>query len=263
MRLDYGTQLSPEPIRLTISTLRKPTLREIAKLNFDKFAMFEMFLKMTPELFYTKIKADEGKAYWESLSETQRYDITLFDLIVNDISLQMKYEEILNFFFEETVAYKDGMFILFNIEKDATEVSLSDVCGVLRKETFPEIVDLIQQICFINISDENPENQKFKNKIARKLFDRMEQARKEEQVRSKADMNLTLPNLISAVSNMHPSISPFNVWDLTIFQLLDAFRRINDKTMFEIDRTRVSVWGDEKKTFDAALWYKNGYDTKG
>jgi hypothetical protein len=30
--------------------------------------------------------------------------------------------------------------------------------------------------------------------------------------------------------------------------------------MFDIDSTRVSVWGDEKKTFNAALWYKNNYD---
>lgn len=260
MRLDYGTQLSPEPIKLSIGTLRKPTLREIANISFDKFNIYEMFLKMTPEIFYTKIKGDEGKAYWDSLTEEQRDNITLYDLIQSDISLQARYGEILNFFLVERVAYSDGMFILFDIEKSVTEVSISDVCGVLREETFLQIIDLIQQVCCISAANEKPENMRFKNRFARKLFDKMEKAQKEEKERSKADMNLTIPNIISSVSNMHPSISPIEVWDLTIFQLLDAFGRIQANTMFGIDCTRVSVWGDEKKTFNAALWYKNGYD---
>jgi len=29
--------------------------------------------------------------------------------------------------------------------------------------------------------------------------------------------------------------------------------------IYEIDSTRVSVWGDEKKTFNASLWYKNHF----
>ena len=46
-----------------------------------------------------------------------------------------------------------------------------------------------------------------------------------------------------------------------MFQLLDAFNRMQMNSMYEIESTRVSVWGDEKKTFDASLWYKNNYDT--
>lgn len=260
MKLDYGAQLNPEPIMLSVGSLRKPKLIEIANLNFDKFDLYEMFIKMTPELFYTKIKGNDGKAYWDSLSDDEQYNMTLYDLILDDTSLQRTYEKILNFFFVETVVFREGLFILFNNVEDASDVSLDDVCGVLHKEAFLQIIDLIQQICCIHTDEEIPEDMKFKNRLARKLYEKMKKAEKEEKEKRKMDINLSIPNIISAVSNKHPSISPFSVWNLTIFQLLDSFSRLQQNTMFGIDCTRVSVWGDEKKTFNAALWYKNGYD---
>ncbi len=260
MKLDYGTQLNPEPIMLSVGSLRKPKLIEIANLNFDKFDLYEMFIKMTPELFYTKIKGNDGKAYWDSLSEDEQYNMTLYDLILNDTSLQSTYEEILNFFFVETVVFKEGMFVLFTKDKNASDVSLDNVCGVLNKEAFLQVIDLIQQICCIHTKEDIQKDMKFKNKLAEKLFKKMQKAEREEKENRKMDINLSIPNIISSVSNKHPSISPFSVWDLTIFQLLDSFSRLQQNTMFGIDCTRVSVWGDEKKTFNAALWYKNGYD---
>ena len=103
---------------------------------------------------------------------------------------------------------------------------------------------------------------KFKNNLAKKLMQKMLKAQKEEKKRKKADINMSLPNIISAVSSRHPSINLINVWELTIFQLFDVFGRLQANAMFEIDCKRVSTWGDEKKTFDAALWYKNQYDKK-
>ena len=47
---------------------------------------------------------------------------------------------------------------------------------------------------------------------------------------------------------------------MTVFQLYDSFNRLQQNKMYDIDSTRVSVWGDEKKTFDFGLWYKNNYD---
>jgi hypothetical protein len=122
---------------------------------------------------------------------------------------------------------------------------------------------LIQQVCCIFEDDEEPEeNMKFKNSAARKIYEKLLSAQKKEKKRKKADINLSLPNIISAVSNCHPTINPINVWDLTLFQLFDTFNRMRANKIYDIDSTRVSVWGDEKKTFDIALWYKNEYDKK-
>lgn len=120
----------------------------------------------------------------------------------------------------------------------------------------------MQQICCIYSEDEDIKNLKFKNALAKKMYEKMLKAKKKAQENKKVDINLSLPNIISSISNKHPSINYINVWDLTVFQLMDAFNRVQTNTMYEIDSTRVSVWGDEKKTFDFTLWYKNNYDNK-
>lgn len=260
MQFDYGTQLSPHPILLSIGTLRKPTLSDIGALTFDKFNMFQAFLKMTPEQFYTKFK-EGGKEYWESLSDDQKSSLTMYYLVLNDEAVKNTYVEIFDFFFVESVVFQEGVFIILKSPiGDNIEISADNVRGVIHEKTFLQILGLIQEICCIYSKEKSIDEMKFKNKIARKLYEKMLKA--QEQEKKKADINMSLPNVISAVSNKHPSINPINVWDMTIFQLLDAFNRLQVNSMYDIDCTRVSVWGDEKNTFDAALWYKNNFDTK-
>lgn len=90
----------------------------------------------------------------------------------------------------------------------------------------------------------------------------MLKAKKKEKEEKKADKDLTIPNIISSVSNKHPSYNHTNIWDITIFQLLDSFNKLRLNTIYDIQALRVSVWGDEKKTFDSTLWHKNEYDKK-
>lgn len=263
MRLDYGTQLSPVPITLSIGTLRKPTLKEISKLTFDRFSYYEFFLKLSPEAYYTKLKKDNGEAHWDSLSDEARNKISIYDIIQNDEQVKDIYVEIFDFFFIETVIYEEGFFILVKdnvaihdrIEKD-------QIRGVIAKENFSQVISLLQQICCIYNEEESLDDMKFKNNLGRKLYEKMLKAKKKAQKNKVADVNLSIPNLISSVSNRHPSLNYLNIWDLTIFQLLDSFGKLQANVMHDIGCTRVSVWGDEKETFDPSLWYKNNYDNK-
>lgn len=264
MKLDYNTILSPEPIALSIGTLRNPTLREFSRLTFKKLDYYEFFMKLTPETFYTIACGETGKEYWESLSDKDRKKLTVYDILLQENSLALIYEEILNFFFIETVVFKEGFFVFLkeNIS-DLREIYTDDIKGVVGKELFQDILGLLQQICCIYDNNEKNENIKsedirFKNNLAKRIFEKITKTNQKEE--KKRDINLSLANIISAVSNRHPSINPINVWDLTVFQLLDSFGRIQANTVFDIDSTRISVWGDEKKTFDFSLWYTNEYD---
>ncbi len=265
MKLNYGTQLSPFPIVLSIGTLIKPTLREISDpskgMSFEKLNYYEVLIKMTPEIFYTKIKGEEGRKYWNSLTETQKNNISLYHTVINDKQLLQTFVEIFNFFFLENVSFYEKSFILLDKDTQNTDdISQNDIHGVIIEDNFTEILDLIQQICCISDEDEIIDDKKFKNKRAKELYYKMKKAAKKERQNKKIDINFTLANIISAVSNKHPSLNFINIWDLTIFQLLDAFNRLQINTTYDINATRVSVWGDEKKTFDAALWYKNEYE---
>lgn len=263
MRLDYGTQISPDPITLSIGTLRKPTLKEISQITFDRFSYYEFLIKLTPETLCTKLKGDEGKKYWDSLPEEEKDKINIYDLIIEDKNLCNTYIDILNFFFIEPFIYQEGYFIVLKQDVESFDsLDKSKIRGAISRENFMQVMDLIQQICCIRGEEENLDEMKFKNNLARQLMEKILKEQKKEKKERKADINLSIPNIISALSNNHPSLNYTNIWELTIFQLLDSFNRIQTNSMFKINSTRVSVWGDEKKTFDPALWYKNEYDKK-
>lgn len=263
-KLDYGTQISPDPITLSIGRIKKPTLRDISKETFDKFSFYEFLVKMTPEDYYTKLlEKSGGQEQWDKLSLDVQNQLTIYDCIVKDKQLQDMYVELLNFFFIETVIYVEGFFILLkegceNIK--AENLNEDDICGLLAKENLSEVFCLIQQICGIYAEEVNTDGIKFKTQRAKWLFERMQKGNKPKK--EKADKNLTLPNIISAICNKHPSLTYTNIWDITLYQLLDVFSRMQNNLIYDLNSTRVSVWGDEKKTFDVSLWYKNIYDGK-
>ena len=258
MKLDYGTQLSPLPIKLSIGTLRKPTLRDIAEMGFDKFNFYELFSKITPQLYYEKIcgKSDE----WNKLSDKEKDELSMYKIILSDVKLQKIYLELFNFFIVEKTIFSDGFFIVLKDGyEDGAPLNKESIRGVIQENTFPQIVGIIQQVCCIYDSD-SEEGVKYKNNVARDIYKKILKGQKKNQKSKKNDINLSIPNIISSVSSRHPSINYLNVWDLTIFQLIDSFNRLKTNAIYEIDSARVSTWGDEKKTFDAALWYKNIYD---
>ena len=262
--LDYGTLLSPKPIKLSIGSLRKPKLLEIYDISFERFISYESILKLTPEMYYTELLGEDGKKQWNSFSKEQRNDINIYDIITNDISLQNMYVEIFNYFFVESVVFENPYFVFLNEGTDLKQpITKEDITGVISKNTFSQVICMIQQTCCI-FEKPKPsiDEQKFKNNIARKLYEKMLKAQEENEKRmvKKGNKDHSLPNIISAVSNRHPCINPNTVWDLTVFQLIDSFNRLQVNAVYEINQTRVSVWGDEKKAFDSTLWYKNSHD---
>lgn len=266
MILDYGTLLSPAPITLSVGTIKKPRLRDIAGITFSTFNMYEVFLKCTPKNYFTKIlKNNGGIEKWDSLSDDERDALTMYSLILEDEHLQKLYVDIFEFFFCEHVAFREEFFILFNDDFLPNEqIPIEAITGIISEKNFQQITRIIQQICCIfSKSDETAMDQKFKNDLARKLFEKMQKAQKEQEENSNnpANKNTSLENVISVVSSNHPSINLVNVWDLTIFQLYDSFQRLQMNHVYDISATRVAVWGDEKNQFKQDLWHKNYHDS--
>ena len=82
----------------------------------------------------------------------------------------------------------------------------------------------------------------------------------EKKTRGKNNANLSIPNIISSVAAKSASLNINSIWDITLFQLYDQFNRLQNNDAYSINSMRVAAWGDEKKTFDYALWYKNMFD---
>jgi len=262
MLFSYEDLLSPAPIKLTIGTIKKHTLRQIAKdITFEAFGIYKLFLKIKPEEYYTKFKDEKGKLIWQSFTAEQKENFTMYDALLYDDVLQKQYMAIFNFFFEETVFFtKEGFFLLNAEVENLEDMKPDDISGIINAENFIDVLIVLQQICAIYTEPKEEEQPKYKNKLAQKLMKRMKKAQEEKAKKDGNDKNLTFANIISSVSNRHFSINPINVWDMTVFQLVDSFKKLQNNEMYNINARGVSVWGDEKNTFNSELWYKNIYE---
>ena len=238
MKLDYGTMISPCPICLTVGTIRKPKLGEIAdsrKMGFDQFKFLESMMSITPKDYYEKFNAVDSDGRWEQLSDEEKESMTMFQAITEDENLQQIFLILFQFFFEEPVDYHSGFFIILKqgtvLHEDMTQ---DDIVGVLDEKLFRQVMSILKQICGMKIEHNNSDDY----------------------------LNYTLPNVISKICARHPSINYTNVWELTIYELLDNFNSMRAGSIYDIDQTRVSVWGDEHNTFKLDSWYKNEYDKK-
>lgn len=269
MKLDYGAMISPSPICLNVGTIRKPKLGEISdsrKMGFQQFKFLEGFLTLTPKEYYSVYHAESKGGYWEGLSEDERDSVSMFQAISKDEALQEIYLTLFRFFFEEPVDYYSGFFIILKpgtvIHEDMTE---DDIVCVLNEELFRQVLNVLKQICGMKADDDEfvniPANM-FKNAKAKALYERMRKNTVNKSENPDNYRDYTLPNIISKVCARHPSINYTNVWDLTIYELLDNFDAMRANAIYDIDQTRVSVWGDEKNTFRLDSWYKNEYDKK-
>ena len=94
------------------------------------------------------------------------------------------------------------------------------------------------------------------------MYERMLKAKEErDRIEAKKNAkNFAIPNVISSVAAMSNNLNIVNIWDATLFQLFDQFNKLRTNDVHYINEVRVSVWGDEKKHFDPALWYKNLFE---
>lgn len=264
IELSYFDLLDPSPINFPFGTLRKPILSDISHISFATYQAFELLISGDLETIFSAFLGKDGERYWKSLQDDDKLHMTVYSAIANNKTIQQLYVSALNFFFVEEVVFVDGYFILFKEKpEDIEKVAVEQVCGVINEEMLPQVLAYVQQICCIYEKEDTPIDQIiFKSELAKRMYIEMLAAKKEEErikARRMAKQH-SLANILSAVSNMHPSISPINVWELTKFQLIDAFNRLRNDEAYHITKTRVAVWGDEKKQFDDALWYKNTHD---
>lgn len=268
MRLDYYTLLCPVPISLSIGTIKQPTLRDIGELTFPKYCMYQVYLKLTPKEYYEVVNKENGRKYWEVLSDEQKKEITIYDVILLEDIVKKMYLEIFNFFFMERIIFRDDIFLIidtndYDTPSEDLEINKENFRGMITPTNIIDILDILQQVCCIKSNNPLDEPKpKFKNKKARILYERMLKAQADDNKKKEVKdlFNLTLPNITSATAAKCHGLNIINIWDATLFQLYDQFGKVQNDDAHYLNTVRVAVWGDEKKQFDPSLWYKNTYD---
>ncbi len=266
MKLDYGTLLSYTPLKLQCGgSIRSPLLRELSELTFPIYHNYLASLLIDIGSYYSGIDNNESEYFsnysreernliqkirseYECMTEEEKSNVQPIDILSFDTRFIGNISKALSFFMNCDVHYSHDYQAFIHIENKAI------TCAVSRN-IYPEVIDIILQRNGIQQNTANQTRPKFKTKLAEKLYLRTLNAESKRERNN--DKNMEIPNIISSVAAKHNSLNISNIWDITVYQLYDQFKRLQSNSLYEIQSLSVAAWGDEKNTFDPAGWYKN------
>lgn len=254
MKLDYFDLISPLSLDIVgVGRIKSPKLIEVADLSYYVYAQYVSCLRMKADDYIDTFKKEE---YLELY--------TKFDLILYDPEFRNIINKALNFFLiEEFEWYEEYESFLSTkkIEKEDGQIELI-ATGIINSKNYDDVLDIILQRVHIT-PDKNDVSdiRNIKGKNARRIYQKIHQGRKKLRAASGASSDLTLPNIISSVAAKSGSLNWTNIWDITIYQLFDAFERLQIIDQYDIASTQVSVWGDKEKKFKFGAWNSNIYNT--
>lgn len=248
MKLDYATIISPCPVILhNIGRIRAPTLKEIwdPSVTYDRYQMYLSLLLATPQGY-----ADQAAPQPESHG-TSPESASMFDIISRDSQLQELYREVFNFFLEENVIWNDDkdVFITYSNENER-------LTGVIHRDIYSELCNIILQRCGLTVSDYPHDPSKVRNRRSREIMEKINAGRSSLSRHRSADQDMELPNIIAAVAVHSNSLNFTNIWDLTVCQLYEQFRREQNNVYFDIQKMSVAAYGNEKKLFKGNEWFR-------
>lgn len=220
MKLNYFDLLSPDPVYLrNTGGIVSPKLRDISSIGYETYQYY--------------------------------LSILLMDLktgLARNSQLTDALQTILNFFIKEDVVYSPDKNVFLVKKEDA-------VVGVITEETYPEVCDIIFQRNCIR-SGREEDLSKVKSKKALEIMKKLQKGRAEKEKQAKADKDMELGNIISAVANKSQSLNILNIWELTVYQVWDCFSRLINNSIFDIQSMSVAAWGDKDNHFDFHSWFK-------
>ncbi len=240
MKLDYSELISPFPYYAEhIGHVKSPTLRDIwnPEITWQGYQMYLGLLLMTPQ----------ACGYED--------DISMFDLIRSETHFQKSYAAMFNFFLEENVLWDENNQLFFTY-KETDENNQIVPVGIICGDNFSELCDIILQKCSIERRDYDVDASTVKNKRAREILTKIKEGRKKASGKPKHDKNMELPNLITAVAVKSHSVNFTNIWDLTIYQFYEQFKKEQIGVYFDIQKMSVAAYGNTRNAFKGNEWYE-------
>lgn len=254
-----------------VGSVKSPLLKEIAKITFSMYNTYLNFLSLDIHSYFKsldgindgqfKLYAEDElsllrrlkEEYWKLPPEDQK-DLSFWDLAQFDKMTLSTILGALRFFFTDEITYdpQENAFLLYNGSVNEENEKL--VTGCIHRENYNDVINVILQLNGISKSDSESQPVKIKNKTAEKLLIRMEQAKKSKSFKERSKMEL--PNLISSLASRHSGINMTNIWDLTVYQLYDQFKRQRYLDSYEIQAMNVAAWGDSDGKFKETLWFE-------
>lgn len=269
MQLDYFSLLSFRPSTFKgIGSIKSPTLKEIDKIGHDTYNTFLSMMLMDIKSYYEaidkyqddyfKIMSNEDvetiksiREEYFSFSNEDRNKVKFYDVMTFDVKFRSEICDALNFFMVDEVKYDDNNRAFATYDGTLNSNKEKMITGYIYSANYVEIVDVILQRNGIQAKSKKT-MPKFKSELAREVWELTHT----DENKDSGD-GIGIGDIISSVSAIDNSLNMINIWDLTIFQLYDQFKRHQHNEIYKISSYQVGYYGDENNKFDSGAWYKN------
>ena len=210
-----------------ICSLKPKKIKEISKIGFDKYNFYLSNLCISSDDIYEFFQWDDD------FKNIEPYDFIVANMI-NDESFKHNILEGLCFFLENVVTLsvknEDVEFYMIKNKK-------------INRSNFNFFIDVLKrQNC---ITDNGKKKLVPKNDAQKKMFIKL----KENRSKYNSENNNNIIDIISSVCAKHPSINLSNVGDLSMYQLIDQYKRLNliDEYFININSLMHGASGDNVK----------------
>lgn len=218
--------LLAKPIELEgIGILHPLTINEISKLGLKTYNSYLSVLCLTANDIKNALDLEDEDF------EIEPFDFILANCINLDFLTQMT--DAMSCFFKESCGFsEDGYFFIGEIND----------CRMIHRANFNFFADILRKQNCIQKKAEEP--LKVQSEAGKDMLKRLKLARKKYADKFKSGVEIT--DIISAMASKHGSINLLNVGELTMFQLIDQYKRINMIDEYYINIKSLMAGADPK-----------------
>lgn len=249
-RVDLKLQLlSGGSIKVDNIELFPYTIEEIKEYGYSKYMMNLQWLSITVDDFIKSVYDIEKRM----VLEVERKNLKTFDFytklggqemlegLMEALAMILKTDDVrlidegvvaIDFFNKGVLQEnKDGELVINNDVLDSLE---ENEITLIHRENFDSIVEAVKILNYLKKpvdrkkGDENPVDDDTRQLLEqmKKNEERVRKIKKREREDNGDDDDVDISDIISAVTVKSSSISKFNVWNLTLFQLYDEYARL-------------------------------------
>lgn len=187
---------------------------EIKKIKYTKYNQYLSILCIEKEHIKTLLGEnlkDDNISTFEYLVSVSYYDVQFRKLVL---------DALFTFFKEEiTFSMESLCFFIGNDKRIIHNYHYEYIKFILKKQNGIKI----------------EETEKFANSIAKQMADKLKQLRNKYNKINNDEQIYDYSDILSSVCAKHNSINLFNIGELTIYQTIDQFKRLNMIDKFEIN----------------------------
>ena len=248
MKFDYFDMLSGDPVYLEkVGHLRSPWLRELKPTSGIGYRAYNLYLNILSWDKEHLLKYDQLMQY-RGASRLDRKCFNTFDVATLLPQTRELCRGVLSFFMVEELVWDERGRRYLAIAPDEESTAI----GEINRDNFDEVRQLMLQFNFVGLDkDETPVATHTSDK-AKELWEKTQGFLKEQAEAAKRDdkPEYHLSNIISKICSIHPSYNLLNIFDLTVFQLYDAFFQIGYMRSADLSEQIFSNHGGERFKFE-------------